>query len=194
MNKKSGTFIALIAAFIAISSPVILAIFLAQKQGVDSAKNRALFHAKDVIHRTESMLDQVYRGVDELVETGATNPCSDANIAVMQDIDVRSSYIQAIGHINRNRLMCSSFGRHGEGLFLGPGDVTTPRRSTLRYNVKIPFTKEGDFLVIENSKYGALIHKDLPVDTTVDTEGMSLGMFTRTGRKIVASSGHTKQE
>ncbi len=191
MNKKTATILALIAALFSIAAPVVFAIFLAKKQCTDAEKSRALAYAKDVLYRTDSMLDQVYDGIEKLVKKGA-EPCSEANIAIMRDIDVSSSYIQAIGYVADNRLICSSLGSHGSGLLLGPGDVITSRGSTLRYNVTFPFAEGSHFLVIENRNYAAIIHKDLPIDATIEVKGVSLAMFTRTGKEILASRGITK--
>lgn len=194
MNKKKATFLALIAVLISVSVPVTFAIFMAKKQSINAEKSRTLVYAKDVVHRTETMLDQFYSGVQILVNMHTPDSCSAESLAAMQNVDLSSSYIQAFGYVSDNHWICSSLGKHGTGVDLGIPNVITPRGSSLRYDVQFPFTPDRHFLVIENSNYAAIVHKDLTIDATTDIKEVSLGMFSKTGRYMIASRGYTKPE
>src|SRR5580692_5201591 len=167
MPKSTATAVTLVAAMLAISVPVMLAIYLAGRQARETELTRVTGYAKDVLHRSETTSEQATAAVAALVGAHSPDPCSDANIAIMRRYDLSSSYLQAIGHVVDGRLVCSSQGRDSGGLALGPVDWVSPTGARVRVNVSFPFDPVTKYLVLESHEgYAAIINKDLPLEAT----------------------------
>jgi sensor c-di-GMP phosphodiesterase-like protein len=194
MNKRFATVLTVIVAFAAIALPVILSIQLARIQGEEAEASRALAYARDVLSRTEQTSDQIDAGFWRLVPLGPGNECSDTALAVMQEIDLASKYIQAIGHVAGEALRCSSLGVHDPALALGPVNVVSSRGVRIRTDVKFPFAGNATFVVVEENGYAAVIHKDLPIDITTLEKDVLLGVFNWSKREYTVVRGAPKRE
>ncbi len=191
--KKYQKIFTLIIAIAAIVAPVMLAIYLSFRQSLDNKTSQILHYAQDIQYRSDNTAQQVLNGMEKL-NAIKNNPCNEKNINLMRAIDIGSSYIQAIGYVSNNTMLCSSLGNTIAGWKLGPIDETTPTGVTLRLNVKTPFAIDSTFLAIQKGNYIAIIHKKLPLDTTLHDKNISLGIFTLDQHKIIVSQGVIKQE
>lgn len=197
MNKTTITVLALIIGLAAIIAPVLIAIDQSRKESLGIEMGHMRAYARDVLQRSNSTAAQIDAGFRKLVDAHSDDPCSDENIAIMQDIDLSSSYIQAVGYVSGDHLMCSSLGRGFSGLgglYLGPVNLVTPRGIKLRTNLKFPFTRETAFIAIERDNYVAIVHKTLPIDATTDEKDVSLATFSLSNNQILTSRGFIKPD
>lgn len=169
-----------LAAF-AVAAPIWLAVHESAEQSYAVETSRALAYARDVIHRSDRTADQASEGIAKLTAPSAGAPCSETNLAVMREIDMVSSYIQAMVHLEGTRIVCSSLGRDLAGIDLGPIDFTSSRGTALRAQVRLPFAPDAEFVSLEQKGFAAFIHKNLPIDITTSESGVSLAIFA-TGR------------
>jgi sensor c-di-GMP phosphodiesterase-like protein len=179
ITLKPLTVVAALAVLVGVATPVGLSAYLTRQEIIRTGKDRALAYAEDVLARSEAVTDQIDIGIKRLVATKSSDPCSVINGALMKQIDLSSSYIQAIGHVAGNIMVCSSLGSEAEGFDLGPVDMVRPSGLKLRLNVAFPFAPGSKFLAVERDGFVAIIHKDLPIDTTVHVKGVSLATDER---------------
>jgi sensor c-di-GMP phosphodiesterase-like protein len=190
MKIKPLTVVNFIAALVGVLVPIGLSVYVTRQEAINTERDRALFYAQDVLARTEAVTDQIDDGIKKLVAAEDGNPCSTSNQALMKRIDLSSSYIQAIGHIAGNRVLCSSLGAEGGELDLGPVDMVRPSGVRLWLNVDFPFAKEVKFLAVERDGFVAIIHKDLPIDTSTYIDGVSLATVAYPEARVVTRRGH----
>src|SRR5580658_6639816 len=150
----------LVPALLAVAVPVLLAIYLADRQARKTEMSLVIGYASDVLHRSEVTSDQIFLAANSLAQTHSADPCSDSNIAIMRKFDLASSYLQAIGYVVDGHLLCSSQGRDAGGLALGPVDWVTPAGVRIRLNVRFPFDPVTSYLVAETRDgYAVIINK-----------------------------------
>ncbi len=190
MNKTIAIIITLLVALLAIAAPILFAILLANKQGRNAEMNHALYYARDVLYRSDSTVDQISDGVTKLLAAHSADPCSVKNLNIMRQIDLSSTYIQAVGYISDNRMVCSSLGKVTIPKFpVGPVDFVTPSGAKVRFNVKVPFDKDNTYLVVERSGFAAILHKNLLIDVNKSEQDLSVATFAKPGGLIYASRG-----
>lgn len=189
MKKKPLTALITLAAIAAAATPLALSVYLARQEAIRATKDLAFSYAADVLARSEAVTDQIDVAIKRLAAAGAQDPCSAGSQALMKQIDLSSSYIQSIGYIAGNRLICSSLGSEIGGLELGPVDMVRPSGVKLRLNVEFPFARGSKFLAVERDGFVAIIHKDLPIDTTTHVSGVVLATVAYPEARVLTSRG-----
>ena len=194
MGRKTVTAITVVAALIAIALPILMAVYLSNRQALDAESTRALSYARDVSHRNEIIGDQIVSGITQLVDAHAKDPCSDENIERMRQVSILSSRIHTFGFVSGNRLICSSGGSFGQGVDLGPVDYSTPNPASFRTNVEFPFAKGYKFVVVESKGYAAVIAKDLLIDWKMTEQDAAIAAISTFTPKSLSSRGVIRPE
>ena len=194
MNIKPLTAIIIFAITVGISAPVALSAFFTRQEIIRNEKDRALAYASDVLARSEAVTDQVDNGIKTLAAAGFADPCSATSLTLMKQIDLSSSYIQAIGYVSKDKMVCSSLGAEVAEVELGPVDMDRGSGVKLRLNVEFPFAKDSKFLAVEKDGFVAIIHKDLPIDTTTHAKDVSLATVAYPEARVLTSRGVIKQK
>jgi sensor c-di-GMP phosphodiesterase-like protein len=195
MNKTLATLLLVVAGLMAVAVPVLLALHIAGRQGEDSERARVLGYAQDVLHRSDRAAEQIYVGIERLLRGNPVDPCAESQLAIMRELDLSSSYIQAMGHVVDDRMVCSSLSAQGGTAYpLGKPDVVTSTGSRVRNQVVFPFAPDRLFTVIERGGYAAIIHKDLPIDVSTDDGDLLVATVTPDNRQLRSVRGAVKVE
>ncbi len=198
MPRASATTLAILAAIVALAIPILAALELAQHQSLQSEMDRALSYATEIMVRSERTAAQIDDGIGMLVHTrnaSGDGPCSAAQIALMREIALVSSYLQAIGYVSGDQMLCSSMGLHAGGLALGPVEQVTKGGTKVRNNVSMATSvSDSTFIVVQHGEYAAVIHKSLPIDVSTQEKDVSLATFTPGYREFRTARGPAKLE
>ena len=187
-TKPKAILVVIIISLLAIGAPIFFAVHEAHLQGLDAVKARALSYARDVGQRTDKTADQITAAIKLLTDAQLDNPCSETAIELMSGVDLGSSYIQAFGHVEGTRMVCSSLGLE-RAIELGPVQITTSTNTRLRLNVQLDFVPDKQFVVVERDGYAAIIHKDLPLDTSTGDSDISLAIFSNFSSEPLSQRG-----
>jgi sensor c-di-GMP phosphodiesterase-like protein len=164
----------LMLAVAALVLPPWLAWREAQRQAFDAESALTLGYAHDVLHRTDEAGRQALAGIKALVKSGLP-PCSDGARGLMREIDLTSTYLQAIGYVRNGELACSSM--TGAPVQLGPRSFRTGNGVDFYLDVPIRTTFGHPLLALELDSYAVLIHRDLPLDIWTSVPDVSLAIM-----------------
>jgi sensor c-di-GMP phosphodiesterase-like protein len=162
------------AALAALIVPPALALHEARRQAFDTESALTLGYARDVLHRTDETGRQALAGITALRRSNLP-PCSDAARELMREIDLTSTYLQAIGWVRDGVLACSSMA--GAAIPLGPVSFRTAAGVAFYLNVPIRSTYGHPLLALETDQFAVLIHRDLPLDIWTAVPDLSLAVM-----------------
>ena len=169
--------------------PVLLSLVLARHLALGDQAGRASFYADDVLRRSEDTAAQAASAFARLGELPPDGGCSQVARDLLREIDVDSSYLQMVGFVEGDTLVCSSYGNQTEPVPLGPVQHRYPSGLLLRQDVELPFAPGRHFIVTSNGRFAAVVHKALPVDTTIRDHGVSVAVVTVQTPSIYATRG-----
>jgi sensor c-di-GMP phosphodiesterase-like protein len=174
MRRRITFGLTLMFALAALILPPALALREARRQAFDAESTLTLGYARDVLHRTDETGNQALAGIQALVRSNLP-PCSDAARELMREIDLTSTYLQAIGYVRDGRLVCSSM--TGAAIPLGPLSFRTSTGISFYLDVPIRATYGHPLLALESKHFAVLIHRDLPLDIWTATPDLALSVI-----------------
>lgn len=189
MQRPLATILTGLAALVAIAAPIVVTVKIANRLGLDLETDRTQAFAAEVLHRSDETSDQDMNGITKLAARHAIDPCSPDMIATMREIDLASTYIQAVGHVSGDTMDCSSISPPGTVLPLGPVEFTTAQGVQVRTNVEFPFAKGERFIVSARDGFATVIHKRTLIDVAAPTSDMLLGTVKPGTLETYSASG-----
>ncbi len=189
MTRGLTTAYVLFLGLLAVTLPVCVALYLAHQGTIDEESERSLAITAEVLRRASATADQALEAHRRLGALGTNDPCSEANLSLLREMDLSSSYLQVMGHVADGRLMCSSLGHHGSGLELGPVDYVSTRGAAVRAAVNLGLGTDKPFVVLEMDGLATAVHPETLVDIFVDRPGVSLGLYGHSAGRMLSSRG-----
>ena len=175
MERTTGLAIASVVAAVAIAAPILGSIRIAWNQSLASETTLALSYAQDVLRRADETSTQFEQAIDKLNHDRLA-PCSPGEIEIMHQIDLESSYIQAVGRISGDTLVCTSLGTTTP-IPIGPPELVSDRGVTERNNIQIPIAPSYKLSVMSKDGVAMIIDPSLAVDTPTEGSDIWIAVF-----------------
>ncbi len=174
MRSRTITWVStIIALAIAVGLPW-LAWQEAQRQAFEAAAEMTRAHARAVLHRTEQTTGQADAALRQLATLQAA-PCSPQALALMRQLDLTSTYVQAVGFVQDDTIVCSSMG--SVPVQLGKPALRTSRGVAIYPRVPLAAAGASPLLALERGGFAALLHRDLPLDISTSIPGTALAVM-----------------
>lgn len=187
----ASIFVACVVLFLAC---VWSAAWLASRQGIQHAERRAAELAAGVLGGVETIGGQIDAALARGSRGIATNStrCDGDDVARMQAVHARHSYIGAIARVNPagDRILCSTFGPEADGLLLGPADDVIRRGSRrVHRRVTVPGIDGAEYVVVSNATLAVFVHRSVAATILATLQDASLGAYVRDGGPVLFSRG-----
>ncbi len=190
MRHSSAVTIAILVGLVAVVAPIWISIQLSWREALDNESSVTLSYGNDVLRRAEETAQQIKSGTNLI--NGANNPpCSPQELALMRRVDVGSSYIQAVGRIVGNEIICTSLVGQTP-IQLGPPTLITASKAEERLNVWLPIS-DHPVDVFSRSGIAFVLHPDLVLDVPTEGPDISITVFipSSANHAIFAARGAT---
>ena len=195
MRHTAGIVLAITVGATAIAVPILISVRLAWRQSVSYEEVRVLSYAKDSLRKADETGEAMLEARIELSQSGYP-PCSRQEMDLMRRIDLTSPYLQAVGRIEGNSLICTSLGTT-EPIPVGPASLISAAGSEDRLNVRLPLTNNQPVAIVSKQGIALVISPGLLLDTATEGPDISLSMFipsSKLDNRVVASRGQILQE
>lgn len=187
-SRLVGITIALIV--VATAVPVVLSLVLAREQARAEQERIATIYAADVLRRSEAAAGQIEAAFARLARMPDIDTCGPQVRDALQGFDTSMSYVQFIGVVRDNRIDCSSYGPQVPPVALGPADYISATGMNMRRDAELPYADaDKRFIVVDNGRFAAVVHKQLPVDATIGQPGVALAVVSLRRGYLLASNG-----
>lgn len=164
----------LLAALAAVMVPPWFAWREARVQAYAAEAGLTLDYARAMLRWEQSLTRQALAGIAELSRSGL-EPCSAEGRALMQRIDLTSTFIKAIGHVRGGVLQCSSM--HDEPFPLGKHLLRTSDGLAIYSNVPVGGVSPSPLMALERDGFAVLFHSDLQSDASSGIAGLSQALL-----------------
>lgn len=166
--------ISVLAALAAVVVIPWLAYREAYRQAYDATADLTRMYSRDVLHRADETGRQAQAAIDRLkLEKDA--PCAPSALAVMRELDLTSTYVQAVGYMRDGMMVCSSLGT--DPLALGTPSFRTLTGVTFYLNIQGADPTKSPLMALERDNFVVLVHRDLPLATTASIPAVSLAIL-----------------
>jgi sensor c-di-GMP phosphodiesterase-like protein len=176
-------------AMVLVASPVALSLQIADSQSVHVQTHKAQVLADEVVRRADGTGRQVREAVVALAALENGPACSRGEIDLMRKLQISASYLQGVGRMRGNRLVCSSHGDHGVGFDLGPADFRSDIGTSVRISSTLPLAPRLPFVILETESIAAIVHPGLLFDVPEYNADITLGLVGHSSGRLVAIRG-----
>ncbi|MGD0737518.1 MAG: EAL domain-containing protein [Terracidiphilus sp.] len=189
MPKPTRVAIAFAIGTAAVVIPIWASVQLAWNESVSTERALGLSYAHDVQRRTQETASQFGTAIRKLNADGFA-PCSPGDLEVMRNLDLGSSYVQAVGRVSGNTLTCASLD-FGHQIPLGPPSLTTDRGVEERLGLQLIPGDTHPLNVLSKNGVAIIIDPTLVTDTPTEGPDVELAVFvpSNPNRQFISAVG-----
>ena len=187
MRHSFGIAVAWTVGVTAFLAPIVLSVHLARRQSLNGEFSLLHGYAQNALYLADRTAQQMSDATQQL-EQAHLPPCSPQEIALMRRIAVNSDYLQAVGRVSQNQLVCSSLGVN-QLLSLGPADFVQNTGSAVRTAVRLPLAGGKPLLVVERGGFAAFVSPSLPISVPTDGPGFFIAIFSVSTGRLFTGTG-----
>src|SRR5919112_360546 len=177
----------LVAVFLAMTLPIAIAVLLAQHEG-HQAEERYLYSlANSALRPSEGTADQLTSGAGIVNAMSPEEACSESGLDRMRRIDLSSTLLQAVGRIEGDTMVCSSF-TGSQAVPLGPPTLRSQTDAVIRTDVRFVNSDES-YLAIASGSFVGVVHKDVPLSFVESVPGLTIGVFNWSNQRPLTMRG-----
>src|SRR3954468_6095027 len=191
VDRRAVTAIAIVVGLAAVAAPIYLSLRWAQRQSLNEQIAAVGSIADEILYRAEQNTAQVRAILLALEKAGSSDPCTDANIALMRNLAVTHEQVNLVGYARGDRLICSTFGSHGEGIPLGPPAAQTDFGTSVRHDFEFRRLPGRKFFVTTRvaSGYTVMVNPSLPLQIFVNRPDVSIGLIGTPSKRLIFARG-----
>ena len=179
MDRPGGIAIAVAVGTAAVVAPIWISVQMVWRESLAAEGTRVRQTASDLILHTSESAQQNWAVYYKLRDDHLP-PCSPAEIDLMRAIDMASTYVQAVGRIEGNALICTSLGTT-EPIPVGPPVLRTEYGVDSRPGMRLPMAGNHPLNILSKDGIAVVYDPLLLVDTPVEGKDISLAVMVPHG-------------
>jgi len=109
MHRRHRVFLGALICVVAVAAPILVSLRIAWNEGFADERREGTGYATEIVRRAEETGNQFGSAIHQL-NTDHLSPCSPAELNLMRQVDLGSTYIQMVGRISGDELKCTSLG------------------------------------------------------------------------------------
>ena len=149
--------------------------------------------AENALRETERTGDQIQAGASTFGAVPEGAACSDHGLAVLRQIDLESTLLQAAGHITPQNVMDCSSVKGRSSVRLGPPQVVTIHG--VRIWTDVDLLSGGDrYVAVATGSFVGVVHKDLALEFVTKVPGLAIASLNRSTHKVLLKRGQINDE
>ena len=176
-----------LAVIVTVALPILAAITVARSQALEAEEKHVTGIALGSIMRSDQVGDQLVAGSRVINALPPGGACSPAGLAQLRRLDIESSLIQAVGHLNGTVMDCSSVAGT-QPIALGPPDFVS-KAGVLNWTALKPFGSRNSYIGSGTKAFIGIVHKDLLLSYIDDIPGLAVADFSWSTHKVLLSRG-----
>ena len=194
MNKNKQILIATIIGISLFVISIAISFSLANQQAKAEAEEYLDQLSSDILRRSAGSLSQTATAIKGLKEDQAHPPCSTLQMDGMNALAAKASYLQGLGYIKNNTLICSTLTPRDTTVALGAENRINSDGSRAWNAIELPNIPEAKFNITESDGYAAFVSPSLVIDILPDSSPITLAQIGNSGHDLVRSRGVFKDE